>query len=70
MPTNHVTTRGVAVVAIGGNALVLDDSHKTVPDQFLAAKRAMKNVADCGGRMGGCVDTWKRAAGRLHSKEI
>ena len=46
MPTNHVTTRGVAVVAIGGNALVLDDSHKTVPDQFLAAKRAMKNVAD------------------------
>ena len=39
-------TCGIAVVAIGGNALVLDDSHKTVPDQFLAAKRAMKNVAD------------------------
>ena len=39
-------TCGVAVVAIGGNALVLDDSHKTVPDQFLAAKRAMKKVAD------------------------
>lgn len=36
----------VAVVAVGGNALILDDEHKTVPDQFLAAKRAMKNVAD------------------------
>ena len=41
-----MSNRGVAVVAIGGNALVLDDSHRTVSDQFLAAKRAMKNVAD------------------------
>ena len=38
--------RAIAVVAVGGNALILDDNHKTVPDQFLAAKRAMKNVAD------------------------
>ena len=37
---------GLAVVAVGGNALILDDNHKTVPDQFSAAKRAMKNVAD------------------------
>ena len=37
---------GTVVVAVGGNALILDEKHKTVPDQFLAAKRAMSNVAD------------------------
>ena len=26
--------RAIAVVAVGGNALILDDKHKTVPDQF------------------------------------
>ena len=46
MGTSQKAKNGLAVVAVGGNALILDDNHKTVPDQFSAAKRAMKNVAD------------------------
>ena len=46
METAQKDRNGLVVVAVGGNALILDDNHKTVPDQFSAAKRAMKNVAD------------------------
>lgn len=37
---------GTAVVAVGGNALVVDNEHRTVPDQFAAAGQAMVYVAD------------------------
>ena len=36
----------LAVIAIGGNALVTDKNHKTVDDQFHAASIAMNYVAD------------------------
>lgn len=37
---------GMAVVAVGGNALVIDNNRKTIPDQFEAARNAMASVAD------------------------
>lgn len=36
----------VAVVAVGGNSLILDEHHKTVQDQYLAACESMKHIAD------------------------
>ena len=36
----------MAVVAVGGNALIIDNEHKTVPDQFGAAAIAMSYVAE------------------------
>lgn len=36
----------VAVVAVGGNSLILDEHHKTVHDQYLAACESMKHIAD------------------------
>ena len=38
--------KGLAVVAVGGNALILDKHHQTVPDQFDAAVKTMKHIAD------------------------
>jgi carbamate kinase len=39
-------TRKVAVVAIGGNSLIKDEKHKTVEDQYLAAKETTCHIAD------------------------
>src|SRR5215510_4802450 len=36
----------VAVVAVGGNSLILDEKHKTVHDQYVAAGESMKHIAD------------------------
>jgi len=36
----------VAVVAIGGNSLIKDENHKTVEDQYLAAKETTYHIAD------------------------
>jgi carbamate kinase len=36
----------LAVVALGGNALILDKNRKTIPDQFDAVKENMKHIAD------------------------
>ncbi len=36
----------LAVVAIGGNSLIKDESHKTVEDQYLAAKETSLHIAD------------------------
>ncbi len=38
--------RKLAVVAIGGNSLIRDDAHKTVEDQYLAAKETTLHIAD------------------------
>jgi carbamate kinase len=35
----------VAVVAVGGNSLILDEKHKTVPDQYAAAVETSKHIA-------------------------
>lgn len=40
------TNGKLAVVAVGGNSLILDSKHQTVPDQYDAAARTMVHVAD------------------------
>jgi carbamate kinase len=36
----------LAVIAIGGNSLIKDEAHKTVEDQYLAAKETTFHIAD------------------------
>ncbi|MEA3351112.1 MAG: carbamate kinase [Chloroflexota bacterium] len=38
--------RKIAVVAIGGNALIVDKTKKTIPDQFDAIKETMGHIAN------------------------
>jgi carbamate kinase len=38
--------KGVAVVAVGGNSLILDEKHKTIPDQYAAGAESMKHIVD------------------------
>ncbi len=38
--------KGLAVVAVGGNALIKDKQHQSVPDQYTAAAETMRHVAD------------------------
>ena len=40
------TKRKIAVVAIGGNSLIKDEMHKSVEDQYLAAKETTLHIAD------------------------
>jgi carbamate kinase len=39
-------TKGIAVVAVGGNALIKDKAHQTVQDQYNCAKDTMKHIVD------------------------
>lgn len=39
-------TRNVAVVAIGGNSLIKDPQHQTIPDQYRAAVETCRHIAD------------------------
>ncbi|MBI3738368.1 MAG: carbamate kinase, partial [Chloroflexi bacterium] len=41
-----MTKRKLAVIAIGGNSLIKDEQHKTVEDQYLAAKETTFHIAD------------------------
>src|SRR3972149_194647 len=41
-----MTSRKLAVIAIGGNSLIKDDAHKTVGDQYDAAQETTKHIAD------------------------
>lgn len=41
-----MTKRKWAVVAIGGNSLIKDPQHKTVRDQYLAAKETCHHITD------------------------
>jgi carbamate kinase len=41
-----VADRKLAVVAIGGNSLIKDKDHKTVQDQYAAAKETCTHIAD------------------------
>ncbi len=36
----------IAVVAVGGNSLIRDAKHQTVPDQYAAAAESMRHIAD------------------------
>ena len=38
--------KGIAVVAVGGNALIKDKNQKSVQDQFAAAQDTMKHIVD------------------------
>src|SRR5512144_2447386 len=38
--------RKLAGIAIGGNSLINDEKHKTVEDQYLAAKETTLHIAD------------------------
>jgi carbamate kinase len=42
----ETSTRRIAVVAIGGNSLIKDEKHKTVEDQYQAAKETTRHIAD------------------------
>jgi carbamate kinase len=37
---------GLAVVAVGGNSLIIDKDHKSIPDQYLAAAMTSRSIAD------------------------
>nr|HID14887.1 carbamate kinase [Anaerolineae bacterium] len=39
-------TKKVAVVAIGGNSLIKDKNHITVPDQYRAAGETCHHIAE------------------------
>ncbi len=41
-----MTSKGVAVVAVGGNSLIKDGQHKTIRDQYAAACESMHHIAD------------------------
>ncbi|MGE5220896.1 MAG: carbamate kinase [Omnitrophica WOR_2 bacterium] len=41
-----MTSKKIAVVAIGGNSLIKDKTHQTVEDQYLAAKETCHHIAD------------------------
>jgi carbamate kinase len=41
-----MTTKKLAVVAIGGNSLIKDKQHQTVQDQYEAAKETCNHIAD------------------------
>jgi len=38
--------KGVAVIAVGGNSLIKDEAHKTIPEQYKAAVESMHHIAD------------------------
>jgi len=40
------SNRKIAVVAIGGNSLIKDEKHRSVEDQYLAAKETTLHIAD------------------------
>jgi carbamate kinase len=43
--TKDSTQKKVAVVAVGGNSLIKDKAHRTVPDQYQASAETMSHIA-------------------------
>ncbi|MFP2508223.1 carbamate kinase [Buttiauxella gaviniae] len=39
-------SKPLAVVAVGGNALILDDQHNSIPDQYEAVMESVKHITD------------------------
>lgn len=46
MTSENVDTKKLAVVAVGGNSLIVDKNRKTVPDQFDAVRETASHLAD------------------------
>lgn len=44
--STHSAPRNLAVIAIGGNSLIKDKNHQTVPDQYAAAEQTCHHIAD------------------------
>jgi carbamate kinase len=42
----NMEKKGIAVVAVGGNSLIKDETHQSVPDQYAAAVESMRHIAD------------------------
>jgi carbamate kinase len=40
-----MSEKKVAVVAVGGNSLIKDKTHQTIPDQYVAASESMSHIA-------------------------
>jgi len=38
--------KGVAVVAVGGNSLIKDEKHKSIPEQYAAGRESMRHIVD------------------------
>src|SRR5436190_11400264 len=36
----------IAIVAVGGNSLIVDEQHQSIPDQFKAATESSRYIAD------------------------
>ena len=45
--------KGVAVIAVGGNSLIKDETHRSVNDQYEAGRESMHHIADM------IADGWK-----------
>ncbi|OGO49603.1 MAG: carbamate kinase [Chloroflexi bacterium RBG_16_64_43] len=41
-----MSQKKVAVVAVGGNSLIKDEAHRSIPDQYAAAQESMRHIAD------------------------
>jgi carbamate kinase len=41
-----MSTKKIAVIAIGGNSLITDNDHQAIEDQYQAAKDTTKHIAD------------------------
>lgn len=41
----NISPKGLAVVAVGGNALIKDSEHRSIPDQYAAACETMTHIA-------------------------
>jgi carbamate kinase len=46
MESGKMERKGVAVVAVGGNSLIKDETHKTVKDQYDAGAESMHHIVD------------------------
>jgi len=39
------TNKKIAVIAVGGNSLIKDKKHKSIPDQYQAAKETSSHIS-------------------------
>ncbi|HEC33694.1 MAG TPA: carbamate kinase, partial [Chloroflexi bacterium] len=58
------TTKKLAVVAIGGNSLIKDKNHITVPDQYQAAKETCAHIVEM------IVQGWDVAIGHGNGPQV
>ena len=44
--TNRNKLKGTALIAVGGNALIISEDKQTIPDQYEAAVQNVKHIVD------------------------